>query len=192
MHGRIGIEDRLPDPAQRVVSAPGKGMQRGMAGGKEGAQPRVEGPAQFVLRAEKDRAQRKAAHPPGVGLGVDKPERRPPRAADDEPPLKPECLAHTFEIGHEMGGRVRVPDARRQAPPRAALVDKDDAVAVGVEEPLHRGRGAAARPAVEENDRNSRRIAPDPHPDAMPVADLEVGALSVHPSLPCRPRSCGR
>jgi hypothetical protein len=70
-------------------------------------------------------------------------------------------LAQGFHVGDEMRRRVVAQLAERQRAAGAALIENDDAVMVGVEIAPMVGRGAGARPAMQEHHRHAVGVAAD-------------------------------
>ena len=112
-------------------------------------------------------------------LGVGEGEGRTPGAAEDLPLRDAEVLAELLDIGHEVPRRVRLQARVRRALPAAALVEEDDPVLLGVEEPPHLAVRSAAGSAVEEDDRLARRV-----PALLEVELVQVG--DAEPSGPVR------
>lgn len=113
-----------------------------------------------------------------VGLGVREDERRAPGTAVQEPAFDPETGAQPLHVRDEMaggvvaqvgGGVARV----RGAASAVALVEEDDAVALGVEEPPGARAAAGARTAVDDERGLALGIAADLPVDEVAVADVE-------------------
>src|SRR5262245_44755321 len=94
-----------------------------------------------------------------MGLGVGDRERAAPAPAEYDPALDPERLAQALDVRHEIPGRVLAQLGVRRALAAAALVEEHDAPLPRVEvAPVDR-IDAAARTAVQEDERLSARVA---------------------------------
>ena len=110
-------------------------------------------------------------------LRVRERERAAPRPAEDEPAIDLEMAAQALHVGDEMPGRVGFERGMRAAAPRAALIEHDDAVAGGIEEPPRIDVAAAAGTAVHEHRGLAARVARLLVVHLVAVADGEVAAV---------------
>jgi hypothetical protein len=113
-----------------------------------------------------------------VPLGVGEDERRAPRAALQQPPLDSEVLAQELHVPEQVLGRVHAHVGGRiarvgRAPSAAALVEDDDAVAVGVEPTAVAPHQPRPRPAVHDRGRLPVGVATGLPVDVVPVADVQ-------------------
>jgi len=88
-------------------------------------------------------------------LRISKCQRGAPRSAEQQPALDAEMPSQQLDVGNQVvrrvGGKIDVRPARmRRAAPTAALVEQDDAIAVGIEVSPPSGRTSGARPAVKD------------------------------------------
>jgi hypothetical protein len=112
-----------------------------------------------------------------MGLGIGERQGRPPRAAENEPIVDPEEIPQSFYIGDEIEGRVGLEIPSRLRTAAAALVEEDDAVAIGIEQPAMVGLAATARTAVEKQYRLALGVAAGFPIEAMSIPDVEVTAI---------------
>jgi hypothetical protein len=82
-------------------------------------------------------------------------------------------LAHRLDVLDQERRGVVDEFAMRQGPAGAALVENDDAVEVGIEEAAMGGRRPCPRPTVQEEHRNTARIAALFPVDLVPGIDPE-------------------
>lgn len=85
-------------------------------------------------------------------------------------------MAQGFKIADQMGGRIGVARARRQAFARAALIDEDDEMAIGVKKRALPGVAAAARTAMQKDHRNAPGISEKRNMQAVPLACVKEKA----------------
>src|SRR5665213_1242835 len=117
--------------------------------GKEPAGFVVE-PVHIDRPRHRDRGENHLRDALWVLLGVGQRERHPPRTAPQQPPLDAEMFAQLLDVGDEVVRRVVLEAYRwirdgRRAASATALVELDDAVRVGIEQPPAPGRTAATR-----------------------------------------------
>jgi hypothetical protein len=136
-----------------------------------------EEPVDFGAAAQEDAAQDQARDPLGVGLGIGQRQGRAPGAAEHEPARDAQLRAQPLHVGDQVPGRVVGQLAQRRRAPGAALVEDDDAVVGRIEEAAVVGRGARARPAVQENDGLAGRVAGDLPVDAVVPVRLQPAGL---------------
>jgi len=74
-----------------------------------------------------------------MGLSVGQRQRRAPRSTEQLPSLDAKALADALHVGDEVPGRIRVERGVRGGLAGAALVEQDDAVALGVVQATHEG-----------------------------------------------------
>jgi hypothetical protein len=146
---------------------------------EEERQTAAEQPVEFGMAAGGHAEHDELADALGVGLRVRERERGPPRAAEHEPALDPEVLAHPLEVLDQVLRLVRAQIGRgvaraRQALPRVSLVDKNDPVCIQVEELEVLRDTARPGPAVH----HQRRPAPAVRlpVDLVSVPDVEQPA----------------
>ena len=119
---------------------------------EELAQAAVQ-PVDLVRSRRGDGGEHQRQHPIGVGFGVGERQRRAPAVAEHEPALDGEVGAQALEVGNEVVRRVGREVGRdvagiRCAAPASALVEQDEPVAVGSEEPSVTGRATRTRSTV--------------------------------------------
>src|SRR6185312_7104190 len=93
-----------------------------------------------------------------------------------------EMLPQPFDIREQMrrriAGEIEIRLAgMRPAPAGAALVEKDDPIARGIEVPLHAVAAAGTRPAMENEGGLADRISTCLPIDPMPPADIEHAGI---------------
>jgi hypothetical protein len=88
--------------------------------------------------------------------------------------LNAEVLAQSLQIGDQVPGRVVLETRMRPAAAAAALVEEDDAIACGIEEPARACVAAGARATVQENRRLARGIAAFLPIELVTVADRQM------------------
>ncbi len=178
MQGRTGGFELAPDLGRRTVNVRVGVVQAFVVGGQDvapfvfgqisrepapgfGVHPFhvVEEPVDLRLTAEKDAAQREAPAAVRMGDAVGQRQGRPPGAAEHEPFVDVELAAQGLHVVDQVLGRVVAGLAEGGGAPGAALVEHDDAVMIGVEEPAVRRVGAGPRPAVQKDHRHAGRIA---------------------------------
>ncbi len=157
--------------------------------GEDRARAALVEPVDLLLAEEEDAAQHELGDALGVGLGVGQREGRPPGAAEDHPAVDAEVGAEALDVGDERPGGVVVEARVRRALPAPALVELDDAVALGVEEPPVLRVAPAAGAAVEEHHRppvGVARLLPvevvdggHAQPPRSPRGDLRVQTVST-------------
>src|SRR5690606_37071965 len=86
-------------------------------------------------------------------------ERAAPGAAEQLPAIDLQVLAQLLEVRHQVPGGVLLEARVRRAAPATALIEQDDAIDGGIEEPPLFRVGAAARAAVDEHHGFALRIA---------------------------------
>ena len=146
-------------------------------GREEAAHPAVE-PVDVRAPGHRDAEEDDLRHALGVPLGVGEDQRRPPRAAVEEPPLDAEVLAQPLHVGDEVVGRVRRHVDRgvarvREAAAAATLVEQDDAVSLRVEVAAASRAAAGAGPTVHDEGRLPGRVATRLPVDEVVVAHVE-------------------
>jgi hypothetical protein len=112
-----------------------------------------------------------------VRLRLGEREGGAPAPAPDLPALDPEALAERLDVADEIPRRVRDEGGVRRRAAAAALVEEDDLLRGGVVEAAQRGRAAAPRPSVKDDDGLARRVAADLPVDRVPIVALELPRL---------------
>ena len=104
-----------------------------------------------------------------MGLGIGERQGRSPGRAESDPALDTEHVSQGLDIRDQSLGRVGFKREVRGRPAGAALVHQGDAITLGIEE-LAVFRGAAGtRPAMQDDEGDSLRIA-----DLFPVQFMPV------------------
>ena len=119
----------------------------------------VHEPVDLRRGGEKDAAQHEAQNAVRMCLRVRQRQRRAPRPAEDQPALEPELDAQVFDVGHQVLRRVVGKRGRRRRASRAALVVQHDVPERGIIEAAVMRQATAARPAMQEHQRNAVRVA---------------------------------
>ena len=145
--------------------------------GKQQARTALVEPVDLPLPAGEDAAQDHRRDTFGMRLGVGERQRRTPGAAEQQPGFRADHLAQLFEIGNEVPRGVRLQAAMRRRPAGAALVEEEDLVARGIEQPPVVRPRAAARPAVQEHRGLPLGIAAELPVEFVPVTDIEPAGL---------------
>ena len=142
------------------------------------------GPAGLVVPVElasaqgEDAAQHQSEDPLRVALGVGESQGGSPRPAEDEPALHAQVLAQCLHVRDQVPGgvhrqiRPRLP-GMGQGASAPALVEQNNAVALGVEDSAMVRRAASARPPVDEYRRDSLRVAARLPVHHLAVTDIE-------------------
>ena len=134
-------------------------------------------PEQLPAPEREDPAQDQLGDALGMGLGIGQRQRAAPGAAEHQPALDPEHGAQPLDVGHQMPGGVGLQRGEWCAAAAAALVEQEDPVALGIEQPAMLGAAAAARPAMQEHGGLAGGVAADLPKDAMAIADVEVAMV---------------
>ena len=108
-----------------------------------------------------------------MGLGKGKGEGRSPGASEDEPAVDSRLLAKPLDIFNEVPGSVCLERRVRRGSTATALVEQQDIVALGVEQPPMCRPASGARPAVKEDGWNPVRIAALLPVETVSVADVQ-------------------
>mmetsp|Transcript_2297 Transcript_2297/g.8919 ORF Transcript_2297/g.8919 Transcript_2297/m.8919 type:complete len:327 (-) Transcript_2297:135-1115(-) len=142
---------------------------------------RVEEPVDGGAVEQEHTAQDERLHSRGVLLGVREGEGRSPAAPNHNGPLVHlgHLFAQSLDVGNQVPGLVGLGDlAVGPAAPRAALVEDDDAVELGVKQP-RRVRPASGPGASVEVHCNVRgvRLAGHLVENLVPVPDVHVARL---------------
>ena len=156
----IGIGQAAIVVAEKVVAL-GFGQEAGKRAPRfrKDLSHAAQEPVELRWPREKDPAQHQSQAAIRVRFGVGERQRRAPRAAEDRPPFDPQVLAQPLEIGDEVRRAVVLKLGGRHGTPGAALIEQDHAPESGVEKAAVVRQAAAARPAVQEHDRHTLRIA---------------------------------
>ena len=117
-----------------------------------------------------------------MAFGIGQCKGGSPRSAQGEPLFDVQRPTQALHVGDEVLGRVRGQIGRgiacvRLASAAAALIEKDDAVSVRVEEAPPAGRAARARAPVKNDRRLSFGIAAHFPIDPVAVSDLQHTAV---------------
>ena len=144
---------------------------------KQQARAELIEPGQLELPQQEDAAQHELADGGGMRFRVRERERAAPRAAEHEPAVELQMAAQALHVGDEVPGRVGFERGMRAAPSRAALVEDDDSVASGIEEPPRVDVAAAAGPAVHEQGGLARGVAGLLVVHLVAVADGEIARV---------------
>ena len=157
---RVGVEQPPVIGAQNVVAFRfGQRRDEGPPGfGKHRAQP-VEEPADLLRPAEEDPAQDQTETALGVSLGVGQGQGAAPGAAEQEPAVDAERSAQPLHVGDQMVGGVVLERAARRRATGAPLIEDDDTVEGGIEEPPMRRDRPGAGAAMQEHDRGAVGVA---------------------------------
>ena len=138
-----------------------------------------EGPLQFLVRAQKQRAHDDARHRRRTGLGIGDGQQRAPRAADDKPPPDSQFLPYHLQVGDQVLRGVLFKAAFRRAFPGAALVRRDDAKPARRKQTAQCGAAAAARAAVQKQRRAALFGAVFLHRQVVDGAGAETPAAGL-------------
>ena len=134
-------------------------------------------PEELAAAQEEDAAQHHLGDPLRVLLGVGQRERRSPAAAEHLPPVDAQVRSYALDVGDQVPRRVLSDLRVGPALAAAALVEQDDAVALGIEEAPVARVGAVARPAVQKDHRLAARVAAHLPVDAVEVGHLEEAGV---------------
>src|SRR5882672_1248583 len=94
-----------------------------------------------------------------MSLGISERERATPRTTEDLPRRDFQMRAQTFDVLNEMPGCILFEACVRSALPGTALIEKHDAIDLGIEIATVVRRDAATRSAMKKHHRLTRRIA---------------------------------
>ena len=133
-------------------------------------------PVDIGLAAQEDAAQHQSEHPFGEGFGVQQGQGGAPGAAEQQPALHLQMLAHPFQVGEQVLGGVGAEFGMGAGAAGAALVDQDDAIFLGVEEAAVLFAAPGARPAVHEQDGHALVDATFLDVERVAIADIEAVA----------------
>ena len=102
-----------------------------------------------------------------MSLRIGKPKGRTPGAAENLPFVDAEMLADTLHIGDQIPRRILVQFRMWCRFPTTALIEKDDAIALGIVQTPHRRIDPTPWTAVNHDHRFTVRIAAFLHMNAM-------------------------
>jgi len=113
-----------------------------------------------------------------VGLRIGQPERPAPRQSQDRPAVDAELFAKKFDVGDQVGRRVRTEIGVREAcirlaPTASTLVEEHRTIDFRVEEPSLSGRAARPGASVQKESRFAARVPADLPVDLLSVTDIE-------------------
>ena len=142
--------------------------------GKDLARPLLVEPEELAPAQEEDAAQHERLAAIRVRLGVGQRKRAAPAPAEHDPPVDAEVLAQLLDVRHEIPGRV-LPELREGcALAAAALVVQHDAPLLRIEVAVVERFDAAARAAVQEDERLAARVAALLEVDRVQLRDLQI------------------
>ena len=131
-------------------------------------------PAQLAPAQQEDPAQHERRAPIRVGLGVGQRKGAAPAPAENDPPVDAEVLAELLDVRHEIPGGV-LPELREgRALTAAALVVQHDAPFLRIKGTVVERFDAAARAAVQEDERLAARVAALLEVDRVQLRDLQI------------------
>ena len=140
--------------------------------GKDLARPLLVEPEELAPAEEEDAAQHERLAAIRVRFGVGQRQGAAPAAAEHDPPIDAEVLAQLLDVRDEIPGRV-LPELREgRALAAAALVVQHDAPLLRIEVAVVDRVDAAARPAVQEDERLAARVAALLEVDRVQLRDL--------------------
>ena len=136
------------------------GSQIGLPGiGEQRAGALLVEPFDFALPHRENAAQDKLVHPLPMGLRIGQGQRRSPRAAQNLPAFNAEMGAQRLHVGHQMPGRILPQFRIGRGLPAAPLVEKNDAVALGIMQAPQERRYAASGSAMQDDDGLALRVS---------------------------------
>ena len=142
--------------------------------GKDLARPLLVEPEDLAPAQEEDAAQHERLAAIRVRLGVGQRQGAAPAPAENDPPVDAKVLAQLLDVRHEIPGRV-LPELREgRALAAATLVVQDDAPLLRIEVAMVERFDAAARAAVQEDERLAARIAVLLEMDRVQLRDLQI------------------
>src|SRR6185295_15272190 len=130
-------------------------------------------PAKLGSGEKKDTAQNHCGDAFGVFLGVGQSQRRPPRAAEELPATNAKLASDTLDIVDKIRCRVVFERSIRRRASAAALIEENDAKAIGIVETAHRRVAAAAGTAMNDQHRLTIGIAALLDVEIMMIADVQ-------------------
>src|SRR5690606_14523351 len=139
--------------------------------------PELIVPLKLGARERIDATHDKLADPVRVGLGIGQRQGRTPGAAEYQPFLEATHFAQPLNIGNQMPGRICLQRGIGERAAAATLVEKDQVVALWIEQAPVLWRNAATRPAVQEDSRLAATGADTLPIYGMPVANIEHASL---------------
>src|SRR6185312_15038499 len=134
-------------------------------------------PFQFPAAQHEDAAQHQLGDLVRMRLRVGQRQGGTPGTAEHLPAGYAQVLAHAFDVGHQVPGRVLAQFRVRGGLAATALVEQYDAIDGRVEEAPALRVGAAARTAVQEHHRLAVRIAALLVVQRVQFRDLERAAV---------------
>ena len=126
---------------------------------RSGSRRAVQEPVDLAPASEKDPAQHEAEAAPRMRLAIGQRQRRSPGTAEHQPALDRQMFPQPLDIRDQVRGGVVAQLRPGNRAAGAALIEQDDAVAVGIEEPTVDRGASRARTAMQEDDGNAVRIA---------------------------------
>ena len=142
--------------------------------GKDLARALLIEPVELAPAQQEDAAQDERRAAIRVRLGVGKRQGAAPAPAEHDPPVDAEMLAQLLDVGDEIPGRVLPKLRERRALAAAALVVQHDAPLLRIEVAVVDGLDAAARAAVQEDERLAVRVAVLLVVDRVQLRDVQV------------------
>ena len=130
-------------------------------------------PVDLALAQQENSAQHQTGHALWMFDCIRQRQRRSPRAAEHDPLVDPILFAHAFDVRHQIPRRVLAQLRVRRRTPAAALIHRQHAEALWIEEPAHFRREPAAGAAMQRHRRAPVRIAGLLHVDCVQVRNLQ-------------------
>src|SRR5581483_9190416 len=140
----------------------------------ETRQPFAETGLDFLIGAEKGRAQHEAGDAVRMRPRISQRQGRAPGAAGQKPALEAEFPADDFQVGDQMRQRVGLARAFRPAAAAAALVEQHRVETLGIEQPAVIGLAARAGAAMQIDGRNAAFATDAFDIELVTVADGEL------------------